>query len=542
MTRSLTRWLLAGAALTSLAACTVGPDYKKPPAPVPIAYKEIAGWKPATPKQVASGLPWWSIYGDPVLDGLEHQIDITNQTVKADEAAYREAQAIVAEAQAGFFPTLDLTGSAVRSGGGPGSSSSSGRGGSSSSGFSGGRSGGFAENAFATSAGASWVPDIWGSIRRTVESDVASAQASAADLAAARLSAQATLAADYFQLRVEDETQQLLNDTVVAYTRFLQITQNQYKAGTVAQTNVMSAQAQLENARAQMIATGIQRAEYEHAIAVLVGKPPAEFAIAPAQLPAAIPVTPPDLPSELLERNPTVAANERAMASANAKIGVAIAGYFPNITLGASYGQQNSFLHSLFSAANSVWSFGLTDVTLPIFNGGLTAAQVSAARATYDETVADYRQSVLTAFQQVEDELAASRILELQAAAQDQAVTAARIAEQLALNQYLAGTVDYTTVATAQATALTNEETALTIRESRFVASVDLIEALGGGWNVGKLPTTTQVESDTSEPAPVSQPAATPASSPVPPPALAPPNPPPLKPAPPPAPSPSPAH
>lgn len=541
MTRSLTRWLLAGAALTSLAACTVGPDYKKPPAPVPIAFKELAGWKPATPKQAASGQPWWSVYDDPVLDGLEKQIDISNQTLKADEAAYREAQAIVGEAQAGLFPTIDLSGSATRSGGGPGSSSGGGHGGSS-AGFSGGRSGGFAQNAFSTSAGASWEPDIWGSIRRTVESDVASAQASAADLAAARLSAQATLAADYFQLRVEDELAQLLSDEADAFGRSLQITQNRYNAGTNARSDVETAIAQLENARAQQVATGVQRAEFEHAIAVLVGKPPAEFSIAPAKLPAAIPVTPPDLPSALLERNPTIAANERAMAEANAKIGVAIAGYFPNVTLDGSYGQQNNFLHSLFSAANSVWSFGLTDVSLPIFNGGQTAAQVAAARAAYDETVADYRQSVLTALQQVEDELAASRILEQQATVQDRAVAAAREAERLTLNEYLAGTVDYTTVVTAQTTALGDEETAVNLRETRFVASVNLIEALGGGWNVSQLPTAGQVESDTSQPAPVSQPAATPASSPVPPRALAPPNPPPVKPAPPPATSPSPAH
>ena len=331
-------------------------------------------------------------------------------------------------------------------------------------------------------------------MRRTVESDVANAQASAADLAAARLSAQATLAADYFQLRVEDELAQLLGDEVDAFNRSFQITANRYKVGTAAKTDVMSATAQLENARAQQVATGVQRAEFEHAIAVLTGKPPAEFSIAIAKLPPEIPVAPPDLPSQLLERNPTIAANERAMAAANAKIGVAISGYFPNISLGASYGQQSSFLNKLFSAASSIWSFGLTNVSLPIFNGGLTSAQVAAARATYDQTVATYRQAVLTSFQQVEDELAASRILEQQAVIQDRAVAAAREAEQLALNQYRAGTVDYTTVITAQATALSNEETAVNIRQTRLVASVNLIEALGGGWDVAKLPTPAQVE------------------------------------------------
>ena len=507
MIRSSTRPLLASVALIALSACTVGPDYEKPAAPVSATYKEIDGWKPATPKQAASGEPWWSIYNDPVLDGLERQVDISNQTLKADAAAYRLSQALVAEARAGFFPTFDLTGSAIRSGSGGGSSSSGGRGGSSSSAFSGGSRGGFAQNNFSVDAQSSWAPDIWGSIRRTVESDVASAQASAADLAAARLLAQSTLAADYFQLRVEDELAQLLTDESDAFSRSLQITQNRYKVGTAAKTDVMSATAQLENARAQQIATGVQRAEFEHAIAVLVGKPPAEFSIAVAKLPNTIPIAPPDLPSALLERNPTIAANERTMASANARIGVAIAGYFPNITLGGSYGQQSSFLHTLFTAASSVWSFGLTNVSLPIFNGGLTSAQVAAARATYDEAVANYRQSVLVAFQQVEDELAASRILEQQATVQDRAVAAAREAEQLALNQYRAGTVDYTTVITAQTTALTNEETAVNLHQTRLVASVDLIEALGGGWASNALPNVEEVESG-----------ATPLSPPLPPP------------------------
>jgi NodT family efflux transporter outer membrane factor (OMF) lipoprotein len=507
MSRCLARSLTAGSVAIGLAACAVGPDYKTPPAPMTATYKEIDGWKPATPRQVASGEPWWSIYGDPVLDGLERQIDISNQTLKANEAAYRQAQAIVAEARAGFFPSFDLTGSAIRSGSGGGSGGINGGRGGASSGFSGSRGGGFAANSFQVSAEASWAPDIWGSIRRTVESDVATAQATAADLAAARLLAQATLAADYFPLRVEDELAQLLSDEVNAFSRSLQITQNRYSVGTAAKTDVMSATAQLENARAQQIATGVLRAEFEHAIAVLVGKPPAEFSIASAKLGPAIPVAPPDLPSVLLERNPSIAANERAVAAANARIGVAVAGYFPNITLGGSYGQQSSLLNKLFSAANSIWSFGLTNITLPIFNGGLTSAQVAAARATYDETVANYRQSVLVSFQQVEDQLAASRILEQQATVQDRAVAAAREAERLALNQYRAGTVDYTTVITAQATALSNEETAVNLHQTRLVASVDLVQALGGGWNSQQLPTVDKVEAG-----------ATPFSPPLPPP------------------------
>lgn len=484
------RWRRGDAALLALialSACTVGPNYQKPSAVIPARYKEAEGWKPATPKEVASGETWWSVFLDPALDALESQVDVSNETLKSAEAAYREAQALVAEARAGYFPTLGLDGSATRSGTGSGAVSSGSAHGSSRSGVE--------VNSFAATATASWVPDIWGSIRRTVESNVANAQASAADLAAAQLSAQAALAADYFQLRIADEDKRLLDATIVAYQESLRITQNKYNAGTAAQTDVATARAQLENTQAQEIAVGVQRAQFEHAIAVLIGKAPADFSIAPAPLITTVPITPSGLPSALLERNPTIAADERAMATANAKIGVAVAGYFPTFTLGASYGQSSSMLNTLFTSASSLWSFGLSDVSLPVFNGGLTAAQVRFARATYDQTVADYRQAVLTAFQQVEDQLAASRILEQQAAAEAAAVDDAKLAEQLALNQYLAGTVDYTTVVTAQATSLASQQTALTVLQNRFVASVDLIEALGGGWEMKDLPDTAQVES-----------------------------------------------
>lgn len=496
MIRLLTRWTVVSAAAL-LAACTVGPNYQRPPAPVPAAYKELGSWKPVTPRKAASGQPWWSIYNDKVLDRLERRIDVSNQTLRADAAAYREAQAIVAEARAGFFPTFNLSGSATRSGGAR--STSSRIGGARSAG-----GGGLAQNSFETLAQASWAPDIWGGIRRTLESDVANAQASAADLAAARLSAQATLAADYFQLRAEDELSRLLSDEAAAFQRSLQIAENRYKVGTAAKTDVETATAQLENTRAQQIATGVQRAAFEHAIAVLTGRAPADFSLASGSLPTAIPITPPGLPSALLERNPTIAASERAMASASARIGVAVAGYFPNVTIGGSYGQQSTLLHTLFTAASSIWSFGLDSVSLPIFNGGLTAAQVAAARAAYDQTVATYRESVLTVLEQVEDQLAASRVLQKEAAVQSRAVAAAREAEQLALNQYRAGTVDYTTVVTAQATALADDEAAVTLRQERLVASVDLIEALGGGWSVGRLPTPGQVESGRSPVIPVS--------------------------------------
>jgi NodT family efflux transporter outer membrane factor (OMF) lipoprotein len=484
-----------------VAGCTVGPDYQRPQAVVPTHYKEADGWKPAQPRLVASNEAWWSIYNDSVLDDLERQIDISNQTLKASEAAYRAAEALVGEARADYFPTLGLNGGATRSGRGGGSSSGSTLGLGAASTSTSANRGGSVSNSFSVGLQASWVPDIWGSIRRTVESDVANAQASAADIAAARLSAQATLAADYFQLRVNDELKQLLDAEVAGFDRSMQITRNRYNAGVAARTDLASATAQLENARAQAIAAGVQRAQFEHAIAVLIGQAPADFAITPSKIADEIPVTPPELPSVLLERNPTIAASERAMAAANAKIGVAVAGYYPTIGLGASYGQQSSMLNKLFTAGSSLWSFGLTSIDLPIFNGGLTAAQVAEAWANYDQSVAQYRQAVLTGFQQVEDQLAAARILEQQATVQGAAVAAAREAEQLALNQYRAGTVDFTTVVTAQATSLSNQETAVNIRQSRLVASVNLIQALGGGWDAKELPTSDQIDDTPESPA-----------------------------------------
>jgi len=469
---------LAGAAtLALLAGCAVGPDYSRPEAPTPVAYKELKGWKPSEPKEAASNAPWWSIYGDPTLDELERQIDISNQNLKAAEAAFRQARALVTEARAQFFPTVDVNGSGTRSGQGRHTGSSS----------SVARSTGFVQNQYDLSASASWEIDVWGRIRRTVESQTASAQASAADLASARLSAQAELASDYFQLRVADQLKRLLDDTVEADTRSLQISQNKYASGTAAKSDVAQAQAQVENVRAQSINVGVQRAQLEHAIAVLIGKPPSDFSLAPAPMRTDVPVAPTGLPSELLERRPDIAAAERSMASANAQIGVAIAAYYPTITLQASYGFVSTALESLIQTSHSVWSFG-PNAAETVFDGGLRSGQVAAARATYDQTVANYRQTVLAGFQQVEDELAALRVLEQQAEVQDRAVKASEEAVQLILNQYRAGTVDYTTVVTAQTTALGNEQTALTVMQNRLVASITLVEALGGGWDASLLP------------------------------------------------------
>ena len=459
------RWLALALALPLLAACEVGPDYKRPTVETPTAYKELDGWKQGEPRDAASDSAWWAVYDDPVLDGLVRQIDISNQNLKAFEAAFHVARALTAEARAGLFPTVTANASAKAIS----------------------VNGTSSQNVIAVSSGASWDLDVWGRIRRSVESASANAQASGADLAAARLSAQAELASDYFQLRIADELRRLLDATVVAYTRSLQITVNRYNAGTAARTDVASAQTQLESTRAQAIAVGVQRAQLENAIAVLIGKPPAELSIAPAPFALNLPPTPVGVPSALLERRPDIAAAERTMAGANAQIGVAVAAYYPDLTLSGSYGFAGTALAGLLSASNAVWAVGPA-LALTVFNGGGISAQVEQARATYDQDVALYRQTVLTAFQQVEDQLAALRILALQAEVQARAVTAADEAVRLTLNQYEAGTVDYTAVITAQTNLLTNQETALNVSQSRILAHVQLIQALGGGWDSSQLP------------------------------------------------------
>jgi NodT family efflux transporter outer membrane factor (OMF) lipoprotein len=473
-----------------LAACEVGPDYVKPSAPTPAAYKEERGWKPSQPQQAMSWQSWWLIYGDPLLDDLEKQVDVSNQNLKAAEAAYRESRAAVVVARSAFFPTVSFTGAATRSGAGAGGGSNG------VTAVPGGIAvsrGPTASNLFNVGLGATWEPDIWGKVARAVESDVALAQMSAADYAAARLSAQASLAADYFELRAEDELKRLLDDTVTAYKKSLEITRNQYEAGFAAKSDMVTAETLVRTTEAQAIGVGVQRAQLEHAIAVLIGKPPEALSIAPDSLPNAIPSPPTGLPSALLERNPTIAAAERQMASANAQIGVAVAAFYPDVTLTASYGFESSMISNLMQTPSSYWSFGpAVDQTL--FDAGARAGAVQEARAAYDQQVADYRQAVLTGFQQVEDQLAALRILEQEGTVENDAVKLSREAVQLILNQYRAGTVAFTAVVTDQAIQLSDEQTALTIKQDRFVASVSLIEALGGGWDESQLPSTLQVE------------------------------------------------
>ncbi|MGZ9712735.1 efflux transporter outer membrane subunit [Glaciimonas sp. GNP009] len=471
--------LLVAFSVAVLSACAVGPDYVRPVMESPTAFKESKDWKVAEPRDHELGDHWWEGYNDPTLNALITQIDISNQNLAQAEAKYRQARALVQQSQAAYFPTVGANVSATRSGGGGASNRTSNT--NSTSGSS------SASTSHSLSLNASWEPDLWGRVRRTVESNQANAQASAANLQAAKLSAQSALAQDYWQLRILDAQKNLLQDTVTAYQKSFQLTKNQYAAGVVAQSDVIQAQTQLKSAQAQMIDLGVQRAQTEHAIALLVGQPASTFSIAPAPLVAVVPAIPTGIPSSLLERRPDISAAERLAAAANAQIGVAKAAYFPALTLSASGGfESNSFVNWL-SLPSRVWSLGPA-LAQTIFDGGARKAQTDQAIANYDSTVAGYKQAVLTSFQEVEDNLAALRILEQEAQVQDETVVSARKAVTLILNQYKAGLVNYTSVATVQATALSAENSALNILNRRMAASVQLIAALGGGWNQNALP------------------------------------------------------
>jgi NodT family efflux transporter outer membrane factor (OMF) lipoprotein len=467
-------------ALLLLAGCNVGPDYQRPDTPTGAGFKEAAdappGWKLGTPGDTIPKGTWWSIYHDPVLDGLESQVALSNQNIKSFEAQYRAAQAVVDEARSQEYPTVGVSAGVTRSRSGSGSSS---LGGTSSTGTGGGSRG--ARTQYTAEGTATWDLDLWGRIRRQVESDQAGAQVSAADLANATLSAQETLANDYFQLRGQDALTQLLADTVKADTEALRITQNQYNAGTAAPSDVAQAETELAGAQAQLIAAGVQRQQFEHAIAVLTGVPPSALTLPPGALATDVPVAPPGLPSALLERRPDIASAERAMAEQNALIGVAVAAYYPDISLSADYGFTGNPIGKLFQAANRIWSLG-ANASETLFDGGERSAAIRQAQASYDGSVATYRQTVLTAFQQVEDQLSNLRILQQQAGAEAEAVRAAQHSLDIALNEYRAGTVAYTTVVTAQTALLGNQQAALTVQQNRLVASSTLVAALGGGW------------------------------------------------------------
>ena len=459
--------------------CMVGPNYHRPETDVPAAWKELPpGWTEARPAAAASPKgDWWTVFNDPLLDAFEPLVAVSNQTVRADYANYQEALAEVRIASSSLFPTLGLTASATRERAATGTLSSV-----SSVSPLGVGGGARINNAGSLEANASWAPDLWGQVRRQIEQSSATAQASEATLANATLSEQLALATAVIDLRIADANIDLLTHTVAAYQAFLRVVANQDEAGTVAPSNVVLARTQLESAQAQLISLGVARAQYEHAIAVLVGRTPESVDIPhSAQLPA-LPAIPAGLPSTLLQRRPDIAAAERQIAAENAAIGVATAAYFPQISLSGLVGFTQSPLSGLLRASNYIWSLG-ADATQTLFDGGLRSAEVAAARANYDAAVATYRGTVLAAFQNVENDLSGLRILAQQADALDAAVRDAIQGARIAQNEYEAGTVDYTTVASALSSQVNAQQSALSVQQQRLLTSAQLIGDLGGGWS-----------------------------------------------------------
>ena len=465
------RLLSLSLCVAMLSACAVGPDYQRPQTAEPAQYKAAEGWRQANPSDALARGAWWELYGDRQLNDLVEKLNSANQTVAQSEAQYRQAQALVRSARGAFFPTVDLNVSKNRSSQGTGSSSSSLS--SSSSGI---------RDTYSAQAGVSWEADVWGKLRRGLEADTANAQASFADLAAMRLSQQSELVQNYLQLRVIDGQKRLLQDTVEAYQRSLKMTENQYRAGVSGKDAVAQAQTQLKSTEADMIDLIWQRAQLENAIAVLIGLPPAEFSLAQSQDIPQLPQVPLALPSQLLERRPDIASAERSVMAANANIGVAKAAYYPDLTLSLNGGYSSSTSKDLFSLPNRFWSVG-PQLAMTLFDGGQRSAEVDRSEAAYDETVAKYRQTVLDGFREVENYLVQLKVLEDEAVVRQQALDAARESLRLTQNQYKAGLIAYIDVVVTQAAALSNERSNLDLLQSRLIASVQLIAALGGGWD-----------------------------------------------------------
>jgi NodT family efflux transporter outer membrane factor (OMF) lipoprotein len=476
-----------------LAGCMVGPNYRRPPAAAPAAFKEPPppNWKSATPRDEIPRGKWWEVFGDAQLNALEEQVSVSNQSIAQAEAQFRAARAAAGVARGGLFPTVTAGASATRSrsgGGRGGTTLLAGQTGGSGSGTTGtAMAAGSTTSIYQVPLDASYEVDVWGKVRRMIESSVATAQASAADLETMRLSLQAELAVDWFELHGLDAQQQLLATTADAYQKALTLTTNRYNQGIASGVDVAQAQTQLETTRAQAIDLGVQRSQLEHAIAVLTGKAPADLTISPAPVAVQPPAVPVALPSELLERRPDIAANERRMAAANAQIGVQVAAYYPTISLTAAGGFESTRLADLFNWPSRFWSLGASAVET-LFNGGARHAATEQARANYDAAVAAYRQSVLTAFQDVEDNLSALRVLDAEATQQQIAVAAAERSLALSNYRYQGGITTYLEVITAQAAALADERTAVDILTRRMTASVNLVKALGGGWRDSDLP------------------------------------------------------
>ena len=469
--------ILCLALAASLSACAVGPDYKRPPAPEGAnapAFKEAGDWKAATPGTVDAAVPWWKGFGDSRLDALVEQANAANQNLQTAEAQYRQAQALVQNAQSAWFPTLNASASGTRA-----------------RVYSGGQYP--IGDARAVGLQASWEPDLWGRVRRTVENASDTAQASQADLAAARLTVQASVVNDYLQLRMLDAQQRLYASTIEGYQKSLQITQSQYRVGIVTRADVELANTTLQQTKAQAIDNQLTRQQLEHAIAVLLGKTPAEFSIAADGSIPGLPAVPIGLPSDLLERRPDIAGAERRVAAANAGIGIAQSAYYPNLTLTGSGGFAGAGFSNWFYAPDKVWAVGAA-LAGTIFDGGLRNAQVAQARAVFDASASNYRQVVLSGFQDVEDNLVALRLLAQERTEQDAAVRSAQTAERVTLSQFRAGTTTYLAVITAQTLALNNERTALQLQGRQFAANVALVKAVGGGWDASQL----QARSDAS--------------------------------------------
>ena len=465
-------------AATLLSGCSMAPHYSRPAQPIPASFKEAPGWRAAAPSDEIAKGQWWKLFADPVLDELEARVLVSNQNLAAAAAAYRQARATVSEQRAALLPTVDLSAGATRAGTfGSGTTTINNSGGVESSNSSGSKR-------YTVSIGASWEPDLWGRIGSAVNQARANAEASRADLVNATLSAQGELALDYVQLRGLEAQQAILDATIKAYARALTITTNRYNAGVVARVDVLQAETQLRNARGDSADLVRQRAIFEHAIAVLVGENPSTFAITPAPWNRAVPEVPAVLPSALIERRPDVAAAERRVAAANQQIGIERAAFFPTIGLSGDVGANSSKLGSLFNVASSVWSLGLTGA-LTLLDFGARAARVKEARAAYEQAAATYRQTVLTAFQQTEDELSAVRVLATVGDERVAAAAAANRVEQLTQNQYLAGILGYSDVITAQTTALSARRTEASAIVDRQVAAISLIQAIGGTWSEG---------------------------------------------------------
>jgi NodT family efflux transporter outer membrane factor (OMF) lipoprotein len=449
-------------------ACMIGPKYQRPSALAPPAFKEEmpAGWKEAQPNDGALRGKWWKVYNDPGLDALEDQVSISNQNVLAADAQFRAAQAAVRIARSGQFPTVTAAPSAAGSGTGAASG---------------------VQRFYTIPIDAAYQIDVWGSIRRGVAANSAIAQASAAELENARLLYQAELAADYFQIEGLDAARQLLDTTVKSYERFVQLTQDRYDGGVASMGDVALAQTQLETARAQLVDLGVQRAQFEHAIAVLTGKPPSDLSIPAAPNQSPPPASSIGIPSTLLERRPDVAAAERQVAAANEQIGIAKAALYPSLAFSASAGLQTTVIGDLLTWPSRFWSVG-PQLAATLFDAGKRRAQVKVTQAAYDATVANYRQTVLTALQQVEDSLAQLRILSQEAEIVDRAVKAAQQSLDISTEQYRGGTANYLQVITSQTSLLQNQRTAVDILTRRMAASVSLIQALGGGWDASQLP------------------------------------------------------